>query len=81
MSKEWDAVEFWNDAAAKLAPDANPVDFVHNTVRTLAAEAERRGMLKAAGKLGGPFKGDEGLDSFTLAWAIAAIERAAKGEG
>lgn len=70
MSKEW-AVEWWNE---HLSDHAGTYE---DRVRAFAAEAERRGMLKAAGIC-------RQMDDELLA---AAIERAcqpgvdAKGEG
>lgn len=54
--KEWDAVEFYNKGrrdflgdAGSLVPDVAKESAAADVLRALAAEAERRGMLKAAG--------------------------------
>lgn len=73
--KEWDAVEWWD----RHFPNT-PLS--ESLIRALAAEAERRGMLKAAGicsKRAESYDWFQGeLQDEALACA-AAIERAAKG--
>lgn len=47
-------------------------------VAAVLPEVERHAKADVVRILSGPFDGTEGLDSFTLAWAIAQIE---KGDG